>query len=85
MIKGLKFLGSRVPIYYSFPSRHAIGYQFELDHFVDTVVGRSEPFVTEKMTLAVTKIATAAEEAAKSGEVELMIPPYNCPSITKSS
>jgi myo-inositol 2-dehydrogenase/D-chiro-inositol 1-dehydrogenase len=63
---------SRVPLYWSFPSRHAQGYVKELDHFLDVVVGTAVVSVTDKMTMAVTKIAEAAEASARSGKpVEL--------------
>jgi myo-inositol 2-dehydrogenase/D-chiro-inositol 1-dehydrogenase len=55
-------------MYYSFPSRHSNGYQIELNHFIDVVKGLEAPSVTGKMTQAVTKIATACEESAKSGK-----------------
>ena len=59
---------TRVPIYYSFPSRHASGYQIELDHFLDVVLGKDKSSVTDLMTLAVSKIATACEDSAKCGQ-----------------
>lgn len=61
-------LGSReVPMYYSFPSRHADGYMRELDHFLDVVQGKQTMSVTDRMTKAVSKIADACEESAKTG------------------
>lgn len=54
-------------MYWSFPSRHAHGYVNELQHFIDVVKGRAEISVTEKMTLAVSKIAEAAEASARKG------------------
>jgi len=60
--------GSRqVPMYYSFPSRHADGYARELEHFLDVAQGKSGMSVTGRMTQAVSKIADACEESAKSG------------------
>jgi len=56
-----------VPMYYSFPSRHADGYALELDHFLD-IVGGAEPSVTGRMTLAISKIASSCEESARSGQ-----------------
>ena len=60
------------PIYYSFPSRFREGYKNELEHFLD-VVTRGVPMeVTDYQTLAISKIATAAEESARTGKsVEL--------------
>jgi len=58
---------SRVPIFYSFPSRHADGYSRELNHFLDVVQMGVEPSVTGLMTSAVSRIATACEESARSG------------------
>ncbi|XP_041973397.1 uncharacterized oxidoreductase YrbE-like [Aricia agestis] len=60
------------PIYYSFPSRYKIAYQNELEHFLD-VVQYGEPMdVTSWQTLAVSKIATAVEQSARTGKtVEL--------------
>eukprot|EP00090_Calanus_glacialis_P029151 TRINITY_DN46780_c0_g1_i1.p1 TRINITY_DN46780_c0_g1~~TRINITY_DN46780_c0_g1_i1.p1 ORF type:complete len:423 (+),score=101.34 TRINITY_DN46780_c0_g1_i1:92-1270(+) len=57
---------SEVPMYYSFPSRHADGYMRELDHFLDVVQGKCEMSVTDRMTSAVSKIADACEESAKT-------------------
>jgi len=59
---------SCVPMYYSFPSRHADGYMRELDHFLDVVQGQSEMSVTGRMTSAVSKIADACEDSAKTGQ-----------------
>jgi len=60
-------LGSSVvPMYYSFPSRHADGYAAELNHFLDVAAG-AKSSVTGRMTAAVSKIADACEESARSG------------------
>merc|ERR1711872_1010588 len=59
---------SEVPMYYSFPSRHADGYMRELDHFLDVVQGKCEMSVTDRMTSAVSKIADACEESAKTNK-----------------
>jgi len=58
---------SEVPMYYSFPSRHADGYARELDHFLDVVQGKDSLSVTDRMTSAVSKIADACEESCKTG------------------
>jgi predicted dehydrogenase len=59
---------SEVPMYYSFPSRHADGYSRELNHFLDVVQAGAVMSVTGAMTAAVSKIADACEESAKSGQ-----------------
>ncbi|XP_045763722.1 uncharacterized oxidoreductase YrbE-like [Maniola jurtina] len=56
------------PIYYSFPSRFKIAYQRELEHFLDVVQYGVPLEVTSWQTLAVSKIATAAEESARNGK-----------------
>ena len=59
-------------MYWCFPSRHSEGYKNELNHFIDVVQGQENLSVSGKMTLAVSKIATACEESARSGKpVEL--------------
>lgn len=58
---------SRSPIYHSFPSRFLDGYQLELEQFIKVAQGSQENPVSSQMTLAVSKIATACEESAKSG------------------
>ena len=55
-------------MYWSFPSRHAQGYVNELEHFIAVAKGLVESSVTHQMTLAVTKIADAAEASARSGQ-----------------
>ncbi|XP_023332543.1 uncharacterized protein LOC111704521 isoform X2 [Eurytemora carolleeae] len=59
---------SQAPMYYSFPSRHADGYIRELEHFLDVVQNNEEMSVTDRMTAAVSKIADACEESARSGK-----------------
>ena len=52
-------------MYYSFPSRHSDGYRIELDSFLDVVKGLCEPSVTDKMTIAISRIADACENSAR--------------------
>lgn len=59
---------SKAPMFWSFPSRHAQGYVNELEHFVEVAKGVSESSVTHRMTMAVSKIADAAEASARSGQ-----------------
>lgn len=63
---------SGVPMFYSFPSRHSDGYKNELNHFLDVVQGGAKMSVTSRMTSAVSRIADAAEESARSGEAVKM-------------
>ncbi|KOC61684.1 putative oxidoreductase YrbE [Habropoda laboriosa] len=56
------------PIWYSFPSRFMNAYRRELDHFVNIALGKVESSVLPKETLAVSKIASACEESARTGE-----------------
>ncbi|XP_075972833.1 myo-inositol 2-dehydrogenase-like isoform X2 [Anticarsia gemmatalis] len=56
------------PIYYSFPSRFKVAYQRELEHFLDVVNNGVPIEVTDYQTLAISKIATAAEESARTGK-----------------
>jgi len=63
---------SGVPMFYSFPSRHSDGYKNELNHFLDVVQGAAKMSVTSRMTSAVSRIADAAEESARSGEAVKM-------------
>ncbi|XP_076300304.1 inositol 2-dehydrogenase [Lasioglossum baleicum] len=58
----------QAPMYYSFPSRYMEAYQREMDHFVDVALGMTDMSVTSKQTLAVSKIASACEESAKTGK-----------------
>ncbi|XP_038213457.1 uncharacterized oxidoreductase YrbE-like [Zerene cesonia] len=57
------------PIYYSFPSRFKVAYERELEHFLDVIQFGVEQDVTSWQTLAVSKIATAAEESARTNKV----------------
>lgn len=60
------------PIWYSFASRFINGYRREFDHFIDIILGKAESMVKSKEILAVSKIATACEESARTGKtVEL--------------
>lgn len=59
---------SVVPMYYSFPSRHSDGYRLQLDSFLDVVNGRGESSVTDKMTIAISRIADACEKSARTGK-----------------
>ena len=54
-------------MFYSFPSRHSDGYKQELDHFLDILQKGADMSVTGRMTSAVSKIADACEESARSG------------------
>ncbi|CAH2063355.1 unnamed protein product, partial [Iphiclides podalirius] len=56
------------PIFYSFPSRFKAAYKNELEHFLDVVQYGDPMEVTSWQTLAVSKIATAAEESARTGK-----------------
>lgn len=58
---------SQVPMYYSFPSRHADGYAREMNHFLDVIQLGESMSVTDRMTSGVSKIADACEESAKTG------------------
>lgn len=58
----------QTPIYYSFPSRYKLAYQRELEHFLDVVQHGVPMDVTSWQTLAVSKIATVAEESARTGK-----------------
>lgn len=57
------------PIWYSFASRFMNGYRREFDHFVDVVHGKAESMVKSREILAVSKIATACEESARTGKI----------------
>lgn len=57
------------PIWYSFASRFMNGYRREFDHFVDVVHGKAKSLVRSKEILAVSKIATACEESARTGKI----------------
>lgn len=55
------------PIWFSFASRFNSAYQRELNHFFDVYLGKCESIVKPKETLAVSKIAAACEESARTG------------------
>ncbi|XP_070157179.1 inositol 2-dehydrogenase [Polyergus mexicanus] len=57
------------PIWYSFASRFMNGYRREFDHFVDIVHGKAKSLVKSQEILAVSKIATACEESARTGKI----------------
>lgn len=57
------------PIYYSFASRFKLAYVREMDHFLDIVLGKCETIVRPNETLAVSKIASACEESARTGRM----------------
>lgn len=57
------------PIWYSFPSRFKNAYQAELNHFIDIVLGKDESSVLPEETLAVSKVASACEESARTGKM----------------
>lgn len=57
------------PIWYSFASRFLNGYRKEFDHFIDVCHGKAESSVKAKEILAVSKIATACEESARTGKI----------------
>ncbi|XP_006618491.1 uncharacterized protein LOC102675776 [Apis dorsata] len=68
------------PIWYSFPSRFRNAYQAELNHFIDIVLGKDESSVLPKQTLAVSKVASACEESARTGKmVEIKWTPNELP------
>ncbi|RZC41879.1 putative oxidoreductase, partial [Asbolus verrucosus] len=58
----------RAPIAYSFPSRYSDGYDLEMVHFLDVLEGKADLCVDSKDTLAVTRIASACEEAVRTGK-----------------
>ncbi|XP_044262218.1 inositol 2-dehydrogenase-like [Tribolium madens] len=58
---------TKAPIAYSFPSRYADGYAMEMKHFFDVLEGKAKVSVDSNDILAVSKIATACEEALRSG------------------
>ncbi|XP_063224008.1 myo-inositol 2-dehydrogenase-like [Bacillus rossius redtenbacheri] len=56
------------PIYFSFPSRFKLGYYYEMEHFLDYLQGKTTKMLVEDHeVLAVSKIATACDEAARTG------------------
>lgn len=58
----------QTPIFYSFPSRFKTAYKRELEHFLDVVQDGVPQEVTSWQCLAVSKIATAAEQSARTGK-----------------
>jgi len=60
---------TNAPIWYSFASRFMNGYRREFDHFIDVVHGKAESSVKSWDILAVSKIATACEESARTGKI----------------
>ncbi|CAM6128803.1 unnamed protein product [Calypogeia fissa] len=59
--------GSTVsPICFSFASRFYDAYRYEALHFVELFKGLTEPSVTAESTLAVNRIASACEKAART-------------------
>lgn len=58
-----------VPIFYSFASRYREAYINEIEHLADVLQGICELSITGKQTLAVSKIASACEESARTGKV----------------
>ncbi|XP_078043986.1 inositol 2-dehydrogenase [Augochlora pura] len=67
-------------MFHSFSSRYQEAYQRELDHFIDVVFGIAPISVQPKQTLAVSKIATACEESARTGKsIELYWSPEEIP------
>lgn len=57
-----------VPIYFSFPSRYQEAYLLEMEHFLNVVQGIEKCEISVESILAVSKIATACEIAAKTGD-----------------
>ncbi|XP_023238725.1 uncharacterized protein LOC111637468 [Centruroides sculpturatus] len=58
-----------VPIFYSFASRYQEAYFNEMEHLADVMQGICDLRVSGKRTLAVSKIASACEESAKTGKI----------------
>ncbi|KAJ9594222.1 hypothetical protein L9F63_014382, partial [Diploptera punctata] len=68
------------PIYFSFPSRYMLAYEYEMEHFLRVLDGKEEMQVQGHETLAVSKIASACEESARTGKsVELTWGPQDLP------
>lgn len=66
--KGLTGLAAP-PIWYSFGSRFLNGYRREFDHFIDVTLGKAECSTKASESLAVSKIASACEESARTGKM----------------
>ncbi|CAG2058224.1 unnamed protein product, partial [Timema podura] len=82
----LKLSGSNYnPIYFSFASRYKLAYYYEMEHFLDFVQGKTSQLKVEgKEVLAVSKIATACEESARTGQfITLKWAPGELPSSIK--
>lgn len=56
------------PMYYSFASRYQNAYVNEMEHFLNVLEGKEQLKVDPQDTLAVSKIASACEEAARTGK-----------------
>ncbi|XP_058792926.1 inositol 2-dehydrogenase-like [Phymastichus coffea] len=70
------------PIWYSFPSRFRNAYAQEMEQFIDVVHGKRQVPVHAKEILAVSKIASACEESARSGKaVDIKWAPEELPPI----
>jgi len=68
------------PMYYSFASRYHAAYMNEMEHFLNVVEGTEELIVNPRDTLAVSKIASACEESARTRRtVELKWNPEELP------
>ncbi|KAF2896972.1 hypothetical protein ILUMI_09203 [Ignelater luminosus] len=68
------------PMYYSFATRYQNAYVNEMEHFLDVVEGKEKIKVEPLDTLAVSKIASACEEAARTGKnVEIKWDPEELP------
>ncbi|XP_012265616.2 inositol 2-dehydrogenase-like [Athalia rosae] len=75
-LNGLK----TAPIWYSFASRFFNAYRTEMEHFLDIVQGKTKSIVKHKEILAVSRIAAACEESARTGKlVELRWEPNDMP------
>ncbi|XP_018563748.1 uncharacterized protein LOC108905396 [Anoplophora glabripennis] len=59
----------RAPIYYSFASRYEEAYRIEMEHYLDVLEGKCKLLVEGRDLLAVSKIATAAEESYREGKL----------------
>lgn len=68
------------PLWHTRFSRFQLAYRLELEHFLDAVRGNVQPIVQGKEILAVSKIAAACEESARTGNmVELKWAPGELP------
>ncbi|PNF29102.1 putative oxidoreductase YrbE [Cryptotermes secundus] len=72
--------GNTMPIYYSFPSRYKMAYLNEMEHFLDILQDKAKPTIMGHETLAVSKIASACEESARTRQfVQLQWEPEYIP------